>query len=129
MAITPRVWKSLDTSAQGFRYLWTSPCEWNPKRKKPVYTPISKKLIPWAVSNYVVSMTTLTFCFALLFLKLFGKTNLSFIQIMMNLIFSVLFSLQISTETAMLLYGEDVVIGINVVMKLAKQLEKRKFCS
>lgn len=120
-----RIWKSLDTTAKSFSYLWNSPVEWNHERRELIYNPISKKLMPWAIST-IGSLTALILASILLLLALFGHVNLSFTQLLVTMALVTLYGFTVAAETAMLWFGEDATIGINFIMKLTRQLDQGK---
>lgn len=128
---TPPLWKTLDKFAQSWNHRWTSPIQWDPKKRILVYNLFSKKLHPWAIRLYLLSFpfTLVILIFAIA--PIFGPNKLPFRNYMVILICLTLMIAMLVGETAFLIYAEDYAHAVNCLVHFIKALTKGKsllFC-
>lgn len=124
MGVTPLMWKALDRFQSYFSLLWTYPVEWNVTKKKLVITPISKKLVPWMISVFVLLNTLNTASLCLLVAKLFGFVQLSFSVTLVTLGWWVSSTFAFFLEVLVCKFAKSGTNSFNWILSLEQELYK-----
>lgn len=127
MVVTPLMWKSLDRYSRYFDILWKNPLEWDVKRKTFIFTPISRRLVPWMICVYgFLSIFNLTLIM-LLISHLFGVAQLEFVNIVVILCFTGGAVFTTILESLLMFGGKNAAYAINSMFALAKKLCNVKY--
>lgn len=124
MGVTPLMLGSLDKFAKAWSHHWTSPVEWDPKKRILVYNNNSKNLVPWAVALFLLSFPLMFLIFLLSAAPLAGLNKLPVMDYTINLVWLGLYATFCIGETATLLLGKDAVHSINSLLFLHKSWTK-----
>ncbi|OXA38406.1 hypothetical protein Fcan01_26851 [Folsomia candida] len=111
MVVTPLMWKSLDNLTTYFAYVWPCPLNWDNGNKKFAYTPLGKKLIPWAaaLTYFLVGSLLLV---SLVLGQIYGWVSMPLILSITNISYLVIGSL-VFVEAGTLFYGQQFATGFN----------------
>lgn len=123
MGVTPLMWESLNKSKY-YKNIWTFPVEWDIKRRNLKYNGISKKLVPWAVSLYLISFPMVWFMFLLFIAPLAGLNKLPLMEYIVNLVWLILSTTLLVGESGALLFGNDAVQVFNCLASLHESWKK-----
>lgn len=126
MSVTELMWKSLDNYSKSWSYLWTSPIEWDHKKKILVYNGVSLKLIPWAIALYLISSPLLIILVLLVLSPLLGYNNILLPDYIIAFHFCSLAIIFYVGETFQLLLGKDTVHAANSLISLYTSWTKSK---
>lgn len=88
MVVTSLMWNSLDRFYRYFGIFWKNPLEWDMKTQTLVFTPISRKLIPWMVSVYGFLTILNGSLLLILISQLYGFTHLELTKVVIILCWS-----------------------------------------
>lgn len=113
MLVTKLLWKSLDRLAFFHSFLWRNPLDWKPARGKPVYNPISIKLLPWACSVLLTILFTFIPTFVILVAQLFGFVNVTLPSLVVNLVNMSLAGFSIIGDVSFAIVANTVVATFN----------------
>lgn len=126
MTLTPLMLKALDKLPKYWDYLWTHPVEWDAKQWKFIYTPISRKLLPWAIALYLISFPVYFLLLLMASAPMITSNKLPLKDYMIILLFFGLVSTLIAIETCFLLFAKSPTHTANCVLHLYRSWEKSK---
>lgn len=125
MILTPLMWSCLDLFSKYYSHFWPHPFEWDPSRKKFVANPKSTKLL-----FYFLSMATLV-CSPICSVILVAANssafiNLTFFDVLGNILFLFVEVLTLVTELSFSFYAEELKLFGNYLKRLDAQIRSRK---
>lgn len=122
MVITALMWKSLDRFTRYFGIFWKNPLEWYPKTKMLIFTPVSRKIIPYMISVYgFLNILNITL-FLILISELFGISRLGFINLLVIFCWAGMVFYALALETLIVFAGKNFTYAMNCTSALAKIL-------
>lgn len=126
MIVTRLMWSSLDLFSKYYAHFWPNPFDWNPSKKEFVANPKSTKWI-----FYFLSMATLWSVpvahLILLTSYVFGFSNPSFLEILVNLNILLFVTVALVSELSLATYGNELELCSNQLIRLEATVYSRKF--
>lgn len=126
MPVTPLMWKSLDNLTTTWAYLWTWPLSWNPQTKALVYHPPSRKLVPWAITVFLILPPVILVLFLLATAPFVDANRLPFKSYVISLACLFVCGFNFIGETASLFLTDVVVHAFNYVILFDRCLQGSK---
>ncbi|OXA44386.1 hypothetical protein Fcan01_20859 [Folsomia candida] len=125
MVVTSLMWKSLDRFSRYFGIFWKNPVEWDIKTQTLVFTPISRKLIPWMVSVYGFLTVLNGSLLLILISQLYGFAHLKLTKVVILLCWSGHAVFGLVLEILVAFTGKNASYAFNCLSALAKKIGGR----